>query len=301
MKYFYLPGYYRFYNEFKILDEFIDKYPNYFIEDRVIAGAYDLPSGLIWNGGRVEYTSQKFNLFQTAKVMRYFHNKKNFILLHVCTNFFIENELLYDKKCNDFFDTYLRSQDKIIIASPSLKAYLNKKYQNCQFINSTTLGIIDLDKVNELSKNEVYVLYYGKNADNNYLSQLLYKDNIEILCAELCVPNCPYRDKHYEIMSQAALGDIEILKTFTDCPADRNDRTSISKLIHTHNYMVPNKRIDELDNMGFHHFKISGRLLSPIEWFEILVYYLVKPEYQAEVHFTLCKDWSKIYGKDYKW
>jgi hypothetical protein len=71
------------------------------------------------------------------------------------------------------------------------------------FVNSTTLGITDIDQVNNISKNEIYVLYYGKNNDNNYLKSLKYPENIEILCAETCIPNCPYRSKHYEAISKA--------------------------------------------------------------------------------------------------
>ena len=35
--------------------------------------------------------------------------------------------------------------------------------------------------------------------------------------------------------------------------------------------------------MGFSNFKLEGRTTSMLDWVEIIVYYLIKEEYQPEV------------------
>ena len=293
MKKFYLPGYYSHFEMFLLLDNFYNTHQNYFIEDREIAGAYDLPYGLIWNGGRLNLECDlKFNKERTEKVMNYFISKNNFNLLHTCTNSFLTSEHYLDQLCNNFIQQYYRLQDKIIIADFKLKEYLQKQYPQISFIYSTTLGITDIDKVNQLSKNNIYVLYYGKNDDDKYLKQLNHPENIEILCGEHCIKNCPYRSKHYLAVSQAQLGLIPDLTEITPCPASCKDNNiPLTDLIEKSTYRVNNQRIEELSQMGFNNFKISGRLFNAIDWFTVITYYLVKPQYQGLVYNTLINNY----------
>jgi phage FluMu protein Com len=122
--------------------------------------------------------------------------------------------MLNDELCNNFFEKFYLPQDKIIIANQKLKEYLQKKIPNASFVNSTTLSVIDPDKVNELSRIDEYVIYYSKNLDDEYLKSLLYKDNLEILCGEFCVPNCPARTEHYKAISMSYKGDNSLLDEF---------------------------------------------------------------------------------------
>ena len=197
IKYFYIPGYFTSFSEICLLEELQQQSPQYFYEDRIIAGSYDLPQGLKWNGGRggaYNWANLPYKASLTHKIMKYFSNKTNFSLLHTCTNLFIDTEdLLNDKICNEFLAYYYKPKDKVIIANPILKKYLHDKYPYISFVNSTTLGIIDINEVNKLSENEIYVVNYSKNNDNNYLMSLSNKDNLELICAEQCVPNCPNR------------------------------------------------------------------------------------------------------------
>lgn len=221
-KYFYLPGYYIYNN---LLSQFI-KYkkenPQFFLKDRIIAGSYDIPFGLIWNGGRgsqINYGRATYNETWTNSVMQQWFKQPDFILLHTCTNLFINTpERLHDKICNSFIEKYYRPQDKIIIANPDLKKYLKETYPEISFVNSTTIGLTDISTINKLTENEIYVLNYNKNGDNEYLKQLTHPENIEILCGEHCVANCPNRRKHYEEVSKIQLKEIEKSSCVEVCP-----------------------------------------------------------------------------------
>ena len=280
-KYFYIPGYYSHFNLIQILDLCKKDYPFYFYPDRIIAGAYDLPSGLKWNGGR-GFGNDLYSEEKIEKIMHYFFNKQNFILLHTCTNFYAD-QCLNDKRCNYFINKYYRPQDKIIIANSSLKKYLFDKYYPIQFVNSTTLNIVNINEVNKISKNEEYVPYYGKNIDNEYFKNLKYKENIEILCGELCIPNCPMRTKHYEAISESYLGNNFLLNNFK-CPQTNNlNKLTITELIKQLPTFVSNERINTFYNMGYNKFKIAGRTLQPWDWVQVIVYYFVKPEYNIKI------------------
>lgn len=284
MKKFYIPGYYSYFSLIQILDLYKESHPFYFYPDRIIAGSYDLPWGLKWNGGR-GCGNTLYSEKDIQEAMNYYYKKSNFILLHTCTNFYADT-MLDDKLCNNFIQTYYRPQDKVIVANTKLKSYLHEKYPQISFVNSTTLSITDINKVNALSKEDDYVIYYGKNNDNQYLEQLKYKNHLEILCGEFCVPNCPMRQKHYEAISASYSGDDKALIEFTEngkCPKQQNDNLPIADIALERPHFVSNQRINELYEMGYSQFKIAGRILMPYDWIRLMIYYLVKPEYHKKV------------------
>lgn len=299
-KYFYLPGYYM---RSTILQYFLiykDQHPDYFLSDRIIAGAYDLPEGLIWNGGRSNFQDNTVPVYNdkfVSSLINKYRQIPNFRLLHTCTNLLIDKkEYLEDKLCNEFIQKYYQPQDKIIIVNPILKKYLKDTYPQITFVNSTCLGITDLNQVNKLSENEIYVLNYNKNDDDIYLNQLQYKDNIEILCGELCVKNCQYRSQHYMDISKAQLNQLDYSTVDgKECPVFSQYQKKtlfIPSVIEQATYHVPNNRLNELSDMGFSHFKISGRSWQPFIWLQLPIYYLGKPQYQKIIYddiFKVCQ------------
>lgn len=280
MKKFNIPGYFIYHQEIRILLRFIKEHPEYFYKDRIIERSYDLPGGLIWNGGRVKY-NYGYYPEELNNTMMYYFNETDLQLCHTCTNGLINNELVYDRACNYFLELYMRDCDFIIINSHHLFDYLLSKYPLNQFIISTTLDIKDLETVNKISKTNLLVLNYNYNNDDGYLKQLENPNNIEIICAEPCQPNCPNRANHYNVISKEQLYEIDFDKNKPECPFDAEGRTfyEIQQLPHA----INNKRIDELAAMGIEHFKISGRTLNPIQWFETIVYYLALPEHRNYV------------------
>ena len=294
MKKFSIPGYFNFSYECYELLELYKAHPEYFYDDRVIDSSYDFPAGLIWNGGRVKFCMGGYAPDELDGLMKYYFNDTNIKLNHTCTNLLINDELAKDYMCNLFMKRYYREQDSVIIASQALQKHLYELFPSMKFIFSTTLGITEPIVVNNITKDGVIcVLNYNKNNNNEYLKQLEHPELIEVICAEPCVSECAHRSEHYHLISERQLwiGDFTVKET---CPYN----ASISNFVQIQSrpHAITNERINELYDMGFQYFKISGRSISSKLWIEIMTYYLVKPEYRENIGLLLINK-MKEYGR----
>ena len=282
IKKFSIPDYY---GKCDYLADFINyrqDFPQYFYPDRIIDSTYGAHPDILWTGGR------KIDSDGPIRPMNTILDKiGNIELRHVCTNLFLTPEILTDHRTNLFIKNYVRPQDKLIIANKDLKEYLKEHYPNIDYIYSTTMNITDLDKINKITKNHIYVLNYNYNNDNIYLKQLKYPEHIEVLCAEPCLPNCPNRVKHYEEISKAVLGFEEDKNFKCLSNSEYKLRHDLMKL----STAITSERVDELSKLGIQYFKISGRILKLPAWLDLLVYYLVLPEYREQVYLQLIDTW----------
>lgn len=281
MKKFSIPGYFHYFNLVKNLLNYRYENPEKFYEDRIIDSSYDLPGGIIWNGGRVKF-STGYSPYELDDIMDYYFNETDIKLAHTCTNLHIDSAMAQDWMGNWFLNQYYRDQDYVIIASPDLHIHLMELFPNMNFVFSTTVGVTNIEKVNEISSHILFVVDYNRNNNNEYLKALTHPENIEIICAEPCQFNCPNRRTHYEELSDEQLFVIDWKNDhFAQCAFGVEARSfrEIQQLPHA----ITNERVDELSKMGINHFKISGRTISNIQWIETMTYYLVKPEYLDEV------------------
>ena len=283
IKKFSLPDYY---NKGKyILDLFYYKKnnPDKFYHDRVIDNAYGAHPSLLWTGGRL--IKDRYTM-PMNDIITEFNKIPEIELRHVCTNLLITPELTTDYKANYFFTHYMRPQDKVIVAHPLLINHFKYNYPKIPIIYSTTMNIKDIKDVNEITKKNIYVLNYNYNYDDEYIKQLQYPNNIEILCGEPCIANCPNREKHYKEISKIVL---QINEGFYACPfnSERLTADEIVSLPHA----LTNERIDQLSEMGIQYFKISGRTLDLANWLGVILHYLVLPEYRENVFFHLLRNW----------
>lgn len=291
-----IPGWF---SNYSYLIDFLDYYysnPQFFYQDREIDSTYDfyycnLP--LLWCGGRIPPSAADPNI-NMEKILEKFNDFPSIKLRHVFTNCLLDHDyLINDFRCNQFVHKYIRPQDEIIVNHPKLIKHLKLCYPNIPLIYSTTLNIMDIDTINEITKNNIYVLNYNKNNDNNYINQLQHKENIEILCGELCVDNCPNRAQHYLLTSQKILDaqlDSSQLKEI-DCPMIMNEPPTHLKDILNYKHSITNERIEELSNMGIQYFKIAGRSIPLVLWLDILLYYLALPEYHDELKQMFLLNW----------
>lgn len=231
------------------------------------------------------------------KVFGYFNNIKNFHLRHTCTNIILDEKMVKDPACNLFIDTCYKPTDYIIFSNEILHNYLLNKIPEDHFIYSTTMGIKDIKQINLYSKNNLIVLDYTKNNDNEYLQQLQFPKNIEILCGELCVDNCPYRMQHY----------IAVSKTNAHIPLDEGESDScffrdklenrppmLEWYLNSFQHAINNERIEELADLGIQNFKIAGRTRCTDAFFIFIIYYLILPEYREIAHKELLIDTQKM-------
>ena len=285
IKKFSLPDYYGKGNLILNIVQYRKAHPTWFYEDRIIDSCYGSHPNILWTGGR---SLRIVNIpeIPMKTILANFNHFPEISLRHVCTNLFITEELTLDYKSNYFMERYIRKNDSVIIASPVLIDYFKTKYPKIPLVYSTTMNITDIDKVNEVTENNLYVLNYNYNTDDEYIKKLQHPENIEILCAEPCIPNCPKRMEHYEIISKDILG---LTNYPYICGFDSERRTfgDIMQLPHA----VPNERVEELSNMGIQYFKISGRAFTVPNWLYCILYYLMKPEYLLKAYIELLATW----------
>ena len=287
IKKFSLPG---FYHTFDIIVSFLkyrQEHIEYFYEDRIIESIYDVPPDTIWGGGREPQPPMRQINMDTIN-NTFTKDFPSIELRYVFTNTLITPEIIQDYKSNQLLKRYIRAQDSIIINHKLLIYYIQTYFPQIKLIYSTTLDIKDIQQVNKLTEHNLYVLNYAYNNDNKYISQLTNKNNIEILCAEPCSPDCKMRVKHYESISRMYLGlpGLDI-----PCPFNSPDHIYDLEQKLTQKNAVTNERIDELAQIGITHFKLTGRGLKVPPLLEIFLYYLVKPEYRNRVRNHLLTEW----------
>lgn len=272
----------------------------FFFPDRTIDSLYDyycynnVP--LLWSGGRVPNVIIDPSVTMSVILDR-ISEFPDIKLRHVFTNCLLDDpSLINDYRCNQFVKRYIRPQDEIIVNHPKLIEHLKLNYPNISLIYSTTIGLTDIDEVNRLSENNLVVLNYMKNNNQEYLDQLTHKNNVEFLCGEACVDNCPYKQIHYTDISRAILeGQLDYTALINRCymvdnPSHIHGQNSLTYSL-SRKYGLSNKRIDELSDQGFENFKISGRSYSVPEWIEIIIYYLALPEYKSKVEQHFLHSW----------
>ena len=171
--------------------------------------------------------------------------------------------------------------NEILCNSKLLENYLRTTYSNYKFISSTTKDVKTGHDINEeTEKYDLVVLDYTLNKNVGLLKKIKHPEKIEILCNEVCQENCPNRQKHYKTISEAILyDDTSLLPTceFANTPFYK---------VKTRKHFISKDEINDFLNKGILNFKLVGRHTGPFDLVEILLYYLIKDEYQDEMRHT---------------
>jgi collagenase-like PrtC family protease len=209
----------------------------------------------------------------------------------------IDDNIINDPLCNTIINKYYNKNDYIIIHNELLHKHLLSFIPPERFIYSTTLGIKDINLVNQYSKDNIYVLYYMYNNDNKYLAQLQYPHNIEIICAEQCIDNCSNRTNHYIALSKAAANIPLNENESTACPFKEKPlvlENAVEDYLKSFKHAVNNDRIEELSSLGINDFKLSGRERSTALFFIFALYYLMYPQYRKQAQKELIVETEKL-------
>lgn len=274
---FSLPGYW---NKFNLNVQLIKLYEEerFKFRDNIIIDNFYDSFPCIWNGGRmIEGFVNVDNIINTVN----FYNSKNFGLRHTFTNNLISSTDLNDTVANIICRISEKSINGITCNSDLLKNYIENNYPNFYFLYSTTLNLSDINKINELSKNNIVILNYNFNNNFEKLTLLKYPQNIEILIGESCIDNCPDRQQHYKITNenQKNLSNYSFI-----CPNNCDGDWDYYRYIPKRKHFIS---IEDIENkylpLGFTKFKISGRKDNNINTLERYINYLVKPDYKDEI------------------
>jgi hypothetical protein len=274
--YFHLPGLFAHASLYKLFLQLYRTEREKFNDWIEIGSIFGSPRTACWGGGRIP-NSPDMSEEEIIAFMREFHIPCRLTF----SNSLIEEKHLQDVYCNYLLDIFYWEGNSIIVNSPILENYIREKYPMYKIISSTTKCLNDTTTaLNELNNDyEMVVLDYNFNKDFEFLEGIQNKDKCELLINPVCMPNCPRRKQHYIYMSKALLHILDDNSNF-ECPyqgakffqAQKNPLFISVKDIH-----------DIYMPMGFKHFKIEGRTAAWDDLIEILLYYLVKPEYQLEM------------------
>lgn len=283
---FSVPNYYSNIKIILCLLELQEQAPYMFLPNHRLDSSYGFPPGLIWNGGRASFSPEdpqrQYEIYDTYKNLY-----PNFKIRHTCTNAYLTEDMFLDTLCNRWVEYTENEKNSIIIYNDKLKEYIQKKYPKYNFVHSITKGLMNLDLYNEHSKNDMVVVDYNFNTNHEFLSKLKHPENIELICAEPCVSNCPDRFNHWNNMSKIQLnipGAYNVGCTQFKHTQYLNLYTDILHRPHA----LTNEAIDLIyEKHGICNMKISGRTNSPYLFIESLLYYLIKPEYRDTVRQNL--------------
>ena len=279
---FHLPGLFRFAGGYMTFIQMINENPD-ILKDNVKIGSIFGSPQCIWNGGRLITSSIEKGQLES---IRDFMNIHDIPVRFTFTNCLLEEKHTLDTTGNLLLEIFNTGKNEIICNTEVLENYIRNKYgDNYKYISSTTKRLIDQDsQLKEIEKNYyLIVLDYNHNKDLEFLPSLKHKEKCEILCNAVCKPNCPMRAKHYQAISKAQLENDsrhmfdceDAIKWFWEV---KKDNTSFISIEDINNIYLP---------MGFSNFKLEGRTAHPLDWIEIILYYLIKEEYKEEVRAKL--------------
>lgn len=281
--YYHLPGLFEFYELYEIYLKLWRSHREFFYEWCEIGSIYGAPADSLWGGGRVGFgdanpldVKELINEYKISARLTY-------------SNSLLSDEDLKNRKCNEIcklFSKDVSIQSGVIVYSDFLLNYLKANYPNFYFVSSTTKVITDFGGlINELDREDFKFVVPDFRLNKSYdkLKELtqIQKDKIEFLCNECCDFSCMDRKKCYENVSRKSLGE--------NCPehnckfSDKGNGYSFAKAMKNPGFIGTDDILNTCLPMGFSNFKLEGRGLGSAMVLEILLYYMVKPEYRINV------------------
>ena len=281
--YYHLPGLFEFYELYKVFLPLFNEHREYFYEWCEIGSIYGAPADCIWGGGRVGFGEADHE--EVAALMGEYNISSRLTF----SNSLIRKEHLSDKKCNrlcSLFEKNGKVQNGVIIYSDLLLDHIRDKYPDFYFVSSTTKVITSFDRFeDELNRSEFkYVVPdFRLNIKLDRLNALTVeqKSKVEFLCNECCSFGCKDRKACYENVSRKSLGEDCKDHVCTSPAASRGYR--FSDAMENPAFIGTDEIRKVYAPNGFRHFKIEGRSLGSAVVFEMLLYYMVKPECRLKV------------------
>ena len=281
--YFHLPGLFEFLELYRVFLPLYREHRDYFYDWCEIYSVYGAPAGCLWDGGRVGTgDARPEDVMQLMRV-------NGISPCLTFSNSLLREEHLTDAKCNALCALMEKSKGVpggVILCSDLLMAYLKKKYPGLYFVSSTTKVLTEFDQLErELSRGEFrYVVPdFRLNSAWERLDALPVplKEKVEFLCNECCWAGCGERKACYENVSRRNLGETLEEHVCVSPTAGRGYR--FSDAMKNPGFIGR----EDIRNVylpgGFSHFKIEGRGLGSAVVLEMLLYYLVRPEWQLRV------------------
>lgn len=289
--FYHLPGLFEFYDLYKAFLPLFREHREYFYDWCEIGSIYGAPKDCIWGGGRVGFGDESPE--NVTALMKDFNISARLTF----SNSLLREEHLSDKLCNSICAQFEKGAvpNGIIIHSDLLMNHIKTKYPNFYFVSSTTKVLTGFNQFEaELNRKDFRFVVpdFRLNKDFSRLETLsdTQKGKVEFLCNECCWIDCHARKKCYENVSRKSLG--ENCEDHVCVSPNASKGYRFSDAMKNPSFIG----IEEIQNIyapaGFSHFKIEGRSLGSAILFEMLLYYMVKPEYQLKVREEIYLDSS---------
>ena len=253
---------------------------------------YGAPAGCRWDGGRAGFGDAEPEA--AAALMKEYGISARLTF----SNSLLREADLADVRCNRLCALFEKNGPVpagAVISSDLLLDYLRENYPGFYFVSSTTKVLTDFRQLKaELERPSFrYVVpdfRLNKEMDRLVSLEDGLKGKVEFLCNEACRFDCPDRKACYENVSRKNLGEDCEDHVCTSPDAGRGYRFSDAM---KNPGFIGIRDIQEvyLKN-GFTQFKIEGRSLGSAVVLEMLLYYLVRPEYQLQVREEIYLDSS---------
>lgn len=287
--YYHLPGLFEFYELYRAFLPLWKEHREYFYDFCGIGSIYGAPADCLWGGGRVGFGEADPE--DVASLMKEYGISARLTF----SNSLLLEKHLADKRCNDLCRLFAGEHNGMIVHSDLLLNYLKETYPDFYFVSSTTKVITDFPKfIDELNRDEFRFVVpdFRLNKSFDELEKLTpeQKNKVEFLCNECCWFDCFDRKNCYENVSRKSLGEDVEDHVCVSPTASRGYRFSDAM---TNPAFIG---IEDIRNtympMGFSQFKIEGRSLGSAVVLEMLLYYMVKPEWQLKVREEIYLDSS---------
>ena len=287
---YHLPGLFEFYELYSSFLPLYREHREWFYDWCTIGSVYGAPADCRWGGGRVGFGEEAPE--KAAALMREYGISARLTF----SNSLLREEDLADRRCNRLcalFENNGPVSSGVILCSDLLLDYLRKHYPGFYFVSSTTKVLTDFDQLEaELNREEFrYVVPdFRLNSAWDRLNRLsdVQKGKMEFLCNECCWAGCGERKACYENVSRRNLGETCEEHVCASPTAGRGYRFSDAM---TNPGFIGREDIRTVYlPKGFSHFKIEGRGLGSAVVLEMLLYYLVKPEWQLRVREEISLD-----------
>jgi hypothetical protein len=274
------------FTHFNIIKDFIKKFKNIYN-----LTVYDGLNYCAWNSGRIN------RLNNYNQDIHNFYKDNNTSIALTFSNNIID---LNDKTGNNLLEIFHDSNNYIILINNNLRKYIRKYYPKYKLIYSITgvclinvpMQEYDISFYKQLEDDYDYIVpRYEHVFDNSFNKLDKSKYEIIININNICLHNCNLYNDHYNLMSLINRYyadknpwdnlDHKYLEHVEDClisngvpKFDYND--SLFSNNNKYHIKLSNEQIEKLINQGFNRFKIAGRELNKVFFFNELSYYLEK-------------------------
>lgn len=286
--YFHIPGFFHHYGFNLLFVEYFKNNREKFYDNIEIGSIFDSFPGCIWDGGRIFGKELDNNLIlHPLKIQQIINdfNKYGIPCRFTFSNSLIEEKHLSDPLGNMILQLAYNGNNQVIVNSPIFEKYIRNNYPKFPLISSTTKvirNILDLQK--ELEKD--YFLTVVDISFNNEpeLFKINHKEKCEILLNDSCDPCCKCREEHYRIHSKINLREnLDTISPFRCIHPEIKEKSFYELLKTNPSHITVEDLYAKYVPAGFRHFKTIGRTDDDIAIAEYYLYYMVKPEYKAEV------------------